>query len=198
MCAARARTGASRFASTTPASASHPRIWPGSSTSTSRPSSRHRHRAVAGVSHRAAPQRRHRRRIDARRRHHLHHQDAESARRAFVNEPVEASRNGPPEETGARGTHLTQPRVGAATIESGRARFPPADRGDARQRRQRVRQGPCEHRARDAGARCRRPPPPRIVERFPTIRCPTIEPSPVENALTTPPLRAPARPPRHA
>jgi hypothetical protein len=39
------------------------------------------------------------------------------------------------------------------------------------------------------------PPPPRIVERFPDDPVSTIEPSPVENALTTPPARAPVRPP---
>ena len=39
------------------------------------------------------------------------------------------------------------------------------------------------------------PPPPRIVETFPLEPVPTIEPSPVESALTTPPARPQARPP---
>jgi hypothetical protein len=39
------------------------------------------------------------------------------------------------------------------------------------------------------------PPPPRIVERFPDDPVSTIAPSPVENALATPPVRTPARPP---
>jgi hypothetical protein len=39
------------------------------------------------------------------------------------------------------------------------------------------------------------PPPPRIVETFPVEPLPTIEPSPVESALATPPARLPAPPP---
>jgi hypothetical protein len=38
------------------------------------------------------------------------------------------------------------------------------------------------------------PPPPRIVERMPIDPVPTIEPSPVESALATPPSKPPARP----
>lgn len=37
------------------------------------------------------------------------------------------------------------------------------------------------------------PPPPRIVETFPSDPVPTIEPSPVESALTVPPARTPPR-----
>ena len=39
------------------------------------------------------------------------------------------------------------------------------------------------------------PPPPRVVEAFALDPVPTIEPSPVESALSTPPARAPQRPP---
>ena len=39
------------------------------------------------------------------------------------------------------------------------------------------------------------PPPPRMIERFPDELVPTIEPSPVENALAAPPAKPPARPP---
>ena len=39
------------------------------------------------------------------------------------------------------------------------------------------------------------PPPPRVVERYNDDPVPTIEPSPVETALATPPTRPPARPP---
>ena len=39
------------------------------------------------------------------------------------------------------------------------------------------------------------PPPPRIVETFAVEPVPTIEPSPVESALLTPPARIPARAP---
>ena len=38
------------------------------------------------------------------------------------------------------------------------------------------------------------PPPPRIVEQFPVEPVPTIEPSPFESALTTPPARVLPRP----
>lgn len=38
------------------------------------------------------------------------------------------------------------------------------------------------------------PPPPRIVETFSLEPVPTIEPSPVESALSTPPARTPPRP----
>lgn len=39
------------------------------------------------------------------------------------------------------------------------------------------------------------PPPPRMIERFPDDPVSTIEPSPVENALATPPTSKPPRPP---
>jgi type IV secretory pathway VirB10-like protein len=39
------------------------------------------------------------------------------------------------------------------------------------------------------------PPPPRIVETFPVEPLPTIAPSPVESALSTPPARPPEPPP---
>lgn len=39
------------------------------------------------------------------------------------------------------------------------------------------------------------PPPPRIVETFADEPLPTVEPSPVDAALATPPMRPPARPP---
>ena len=38
------------------------------------------------------------------------------------------------------------------------------------------------------------PPPPRVVERLPEAPVPTIEPSPFESALATPPARTPVRP----
>jgi hypothetical protein len=38
------------------------------------------------------------------------------------------------------------------------------------------------------------PPPPRVIETFALEPVPTIEPSPVESALTTPPARTPPRP----
>jgi hypothetical protein len=38
------------------------------------------------------------------------------------------------------------------------------------------------------------PPPPRIVERFPDEPVPTIEPSPVESALASLPIKPPVRP----
>lgn len=37
------------------------------------------------------------------------------------------------------------------------------------------------------------PPPPRVVETFPADPVPTIEPSPVETALVTPPVKTPPR-----
>jgi hypothetical protein len=37
------------------------------------------------------------------------------------------------------------------------------------------------------------PPPPRVVEVFPSEPVPTIEPSPVESALATPPVRTPPK-----
>ncbi len=39
------------------------------------------------------------------------------------------------------------------------------------------------------------PPPPRIVETYADEPLPTVEPSPVDTALATPPIRPPARPP---
>lgn len=39
------------------------------------------------------------------------------------------------------------------------------------------------------------PPPPRVVEQYPDEPVPTIEPGPVDAALTTPPVKTPPRPP---